>query len=139
MLIANSISAVKNVDTSTALLTTKSFWLVFAKLRLFQYEPSRKRSSRGQYFGKMAASIASLDDTPRDFHTNSPEIDAESERWTVFSGCSEDDQACAKMFWKSLTLHPPIESRLVSGDIRQRLPVAAPGGQRKLINKLIFN
>ncbi|XP_072049914.1 cilia- and flagella-associated protein HOATZ-like [Amphiura filiformis] len=46
-----------------------------------------------------------------------------------FSGCSEEDQACAKLFWQSLTLHPPIESRLVSGDIRQRLPVAPPGVQ----------
>ncbi|XP_071806228.1 cilia- and flagella-associated protein HOATZ-like [Asterias amurensis] len=48
---------------------------------------------------------------------------------TVFSGCSEDDQACAKLFWQSLTLQPPIESRLVSGDVKQRLKVAPPGRQ----------
>ena len=52
---------------------------------------------------------------------------------TVFSGCSEDDQACAKLFWQSLTLQPPIESRLVSGDVGQRLKVAPPGRQREII------
>ncbi|XP_022099215.1 UPF0722 protein-like [Acanthaster planci] len=48
---------------------------------------------------------------------------------TVFSGCSDEDRACAKLFWQSLTLQPPIESRLVSGDVRQRLKVAPPGRQ----------
>ncbi|XP_030834138.1 UPF0722 protein [Strongylocentrotus purpuratus] len=45
---------------------------------------------------------------------------------TEFSGSSDEDKACAKLFWQSVTLHPPIESRLVSGDIRQRLPNAGP-------------
>ena len=49
---------------------------------------------------------------------------------TVFSGSSKEDQACAKLFWQSLTLHPPIESRLVSGDVHQRLRKAGPGRQR---------
>ncbi|XP_071493360.1 cilia- and flagella-associated protein HOATZ-like [Diadema antillarum] len=50
---------------------------------------------------------------------------------TEFSGSSDEDKACAKLFWQSLTLHPPIESRLVSGDMRQRLPVAGPFVQEK--------
>ncbi|XP_070551478.1 cilia- and flagella-associated protein HOATZ-like [Ptychodera flava] len=47
---------------------------------------------------------------------------------TEFSNSRKEDQACAKLFWQSITLLPPIESRLVSGDIRQRLPVAKPKG-----------
>ncbi|XP_077985893.1 cilia- and flagella-associated protein HOATZ-like [Glandiceps talaboti] len=50
------------------------------------------------------------------------------EEITEFYGSSKEDQACAKLFWQSITLLPPIESRLVSGDIRQRLPVAKPKG-----------
>ncbi|XP_013394554.1 UPF0722 protein [Lingula anatina] len=48
---------------------------------------------------------------------------------TEFSGSSEEDKAYAKSFWQSIQLHPPIESRLVSSDIRQRLKRAPPGGQ----------
>lgn len=44
--------------------------------------------------------------------------------YTVFDGASEEDVAYAKVFWNSLSLQPPIESRLVSADIRQRLKVA---------------
>ncbi|CAK8677934.1 cilia- and flagella-associated protein HOATZ-like [Clavelina lepadiformis] len=43
---------------------------------------------------------------------------------TIFQGSSPEDIEHAKSFWKSLTLHPPLESRLVSADIRQRLKVA---------------
>ncbi|XP_056313033.1 cilia- and flagella-associated protein HOATZ [Danio aesculapii] len=43
---------------------------------------------------------------------------------TVFHGASQEDVAYAKLFWNSLSLQPPIESRLVSSDIRQRLKVA---------------
>ncbi|XP_077865572.1 cilia- and flagella-associated protein HOATZ-like [Saccoglossus kowalevskii] len=50
------------------------------------------------------------------------------DEFTEFVGSSSEDQAYAKVFWQSITLHPPIESRLVSGDIRQRLPVAKPKG-----------
>ena len=46
-----------------------------------------------------------------------------------FSGSSESDIANAKTFWKSVTLLPPMESRLVSSDVRQRLKVAEPGSQ----------
>lgn len=44
--------------------------------------------------------------------------------YTVFDGASQEDVAYAKVFWNSLSLQPPIESRLVSADIRQRLNVA---------------
>ncbi|XP_056108898.1 cilia- and flagella-associated protein HOATZ [Rhinichthys klamathensis goyatoka] len=44
--------------------------------------------------------------------------------YTVFDGASQEDVAYAKVFWNSLSLQPPIESRLVSADIRQRLKVA---------------
>ena len=43
---------------------------------------------------------------------------------TIFAGSSKDDIASAKSLWKSLDLQPPIESRLVSSDIRQRKPIA---------------
>ncbi|XP_053545803.1 cilia- and flagella-associated protein HOATZ [Bombina bombina] len=44
--------------------------------------------------------------------------------YTVFAGSSERDVLCCKMFWKSVTLQPPLESRLVSGDMEQRLKAA---------------
>ncbi|XP_071750380.1 cilia- and flagella-associated protein HOATZ [Centroberyx gerrardi] len=44
----------------------------------------------------------------------------------VFDGSSPEDVSHAKQLWSSLSLHPPLESRLVSADIRQRLPVARP-------------
>ncbi|KAL0995003.1 hypothetical protein UPYG_G00130520 [Umbra pygmaea] len=44
--------------------------------------------------------------------------------FTVFDGSSLQDVSHAKQLWASLSLLPPLESRLVSADIRQRLPVA---------------
>ncbi|XP_043095385.1 cilia- and flagella-associated protein HOATZ isoform X2 [Puntigrus tetrazona] len=44
--------------------------------------------------------------------------------YTVFDGASQEDVAHAKVFWSSLSLQPPIESRLVSADVRQRLRAA---------------
>lgn len=46
--------------------------------------------------------------------------------FTVFDGSSSEDVFHAKLLWNSLSLLPPLESRLVSSDIRQRLPVARP-------------
>ncbi|XP_025100414.1 UPF0722 protein-like [Pomacea canaliculata] len=43
-----------------------------------------------------------------------------------FTGCSEDEIGYAKTFWQSLQLLPPMESRLVSSDIKQRLRKAPP-------------
>ncbi|KAG7483518.1 hypothetical protein MATL_G00039250 [Megalops atlanticus] len=43
---------------------------------------------------------------------------------TVFSGSSQEDVSYATVFWNSVTLQPPLESRLVSADISQRLKVA---------------
>ncbi|XP_005803249.1 UPF0722 protein C11orf88 homolog isoform X1 [Xiphophorus maculatus] len=45
---------------------------------------------------------------------------------TVFEGSSAEDGSHARQLWKSMTLLPPLESRLASADIRQRLPVARP-------------
>ncbi|XP_060702968.1 cilia- and flagella-associated protein HOATZ [Hemiscyllium ocellatum] len=59
-----------------------------------------------------------------------PEAEDRS-RYTVFTGSAAEDVAYAKVFWSSLSLQPPLESRLVSGDIKQRLKVAqAPGHGR---------
>lgn len=44
--------------------------------------------------------------------------------FTVFAGSSIEDVTYAKVFWSSVTLQPPLESRLVSASIRQRLKVA---------------
>ncbi|XP_043533690.1 cilia- and flagella-associated protein HOATZ isoform X6 [Chiloscyllium plagiosum] len=61
-----------------------------------------------------------------------PDPEAEDRsRYTVFTGSAAEDVAYAKVFWSSLSLQPPLESRLVSGDIKQRLKVAqAPGHGR---------
>lgn len=45
---------------------------------------------------------------------------------TVFDGSSPEDASHARRLWSSLSLLPPQESRLVSADIRQRLPVSRP-------------
>jgi len=45
---------------------------------------------------------------------------------TIFQGSPPEDVEHAKSFWMSLTLQPPLESRLVSAEIRQRLRVAPP-------------
>ncbi|XP_034567792.1 UPF0722 protein C11orf88 homolog [Notolabrus celidotus] len=47
---------------------------------------------------------------------------------TVFEGSSPEDVSHARHFWSSQSLLPPLESRLVSADIRQRLPVSRPRG-----------
>ncbi|TKS91303.1 UPF0722 protein C11orf88 -like protein [Collichthys lucidus] len=46
--------------------------------------------------------------------------------FTVFDGSSPEDVSHARQLWSSLSLLPPQESRLVSADIRQRLPVSRP-------------
>ncbi|KAL3053258.1 UPF0722 protein C11orf88 homolog [Trematomus bernacchii] len=46
--------------------------------------------------------------------------------FTVFDGSSPEDVSHARQLWSSLSLLPPLESRLVSADIRQRLPVFRP-------------
>ena len=50
---------------------------------------------------------------------------------TEFSGSSVEDVAYAKSFWQSVQLLPPMESRLVSSTIRQRLRTASSSSQRK--------
>ncbi|XP_073351399.1 cilia- and flagella-associated protein HOATZ [Pagrus major] len=46
--------------------------------------------------------------------------------FTVFDGSSSEDVSHARQLWSSMSLLPPLESRLVSADIRQRLPVSRP-------------
>ena len=50
-----------------------------------------------------------------------------------FSDSPEEEIAYAKAFWQSVQLLPPMESRLVSKDINQRLKAAPPGYQSMII------
>ncbi|XP_077387434.1 cilia- and flagella-associated protein HOATZ [Festucalex cinctus] len=45
---------------------------------------------------------------------------------TVFSGSSPEDVSQARLLWSSLCMATPLESRLVSADIPQSLPVCRP-------------
>lgn len=65
-------------------------------------------------------------------------VDLTKQNATSFEGSSEEDINYATNFWQSIQLHPPMESRLVSSDIKQRLKVAPPSSQGKqleLINE----
>ncbi|XP_042360176.1 cilia- and flagella-associated protein HOATZ [Plectropomus leopardus] len=55
-----------------------------------------------------------------------PEQEDFDKFFTVFDGSSPEDVSHARQLWRSLSLLPPQESRLVSADIRQRLPVSRP-------------
>ena len=55
-----------------------------------------------------------------------PEQEDFDRYFTVFDGSSPEDVSHARQLWSSLSLLPPLESRLVSADIRQRLPVSRP-------------
>lgn len=55
-----------------------------------------------------------------------PEQEEFEKFFTVFHGSSPEDVSHARQFWSSLSLLPPLESRLVSADVRQRLPVSRP-------------
>ncbi|XP_061837415.1 cilia- and flagella-associated protein HOATZ [Nerophis lumbriciformis] len=61
--------------------------------------------------------------TPEPSVNHEPPIDV----LTVFSGSSPEDVSHARKLWSSLCMVPPLESRLVSADIPQRLPVSRPG------------
>lgn len=56
----------------------------------------------------------------------SPEQEEFDNFFTVFDGSSPEDVSHARQLWSSLSLLPPQESRLVSADIRQRLPMSRP-------------
>nr|XP_015193050.1 PREDICTED: UPF0722 protein C11orf88 homolog isoform X1 [Lepisosteus oculatus] len=57
--------------------------------------------------------------------------------FTVFAGSSVEDVSYAKLFWSSASLNPPLESRLVSGDTRQRLRTAGgPQAQASAVHGL---
>ncbi|KAM6913339.1 cilia- and flagella-associated protein HOATZ [Lycodopsis pacificus] len=53
-------------------------------------------------------------------------MSAPAEDPLVFEGSSPGDVSHARLLWSSRSLLPPLESRLVSADIRQRLPVSRP-------------
>ena len=55
-----------------------------------------------------------------------PEQEDLDKFFTVFDGSSPEDVSHARRLWSSLSLLPPLESRLESADIRQRLPVSRP-------------
>ena len=59
-----------------------------------------------------------------------------SEKMIEMSGCSKIDIEFARMFWKSFTLQPPIESKLYSPDIKQRRKTADACGE--LLYILLF-
>ena len=52
-----------------------------------------------------------------------------SEKMIEMSGCSKIEIEFARMFWKSFTLQPPIESKLYSPDIKQRRKTANACGE----------
>ncbi|XP_057716893.1 cilia- and flagella-associated protein HOATZ [Corythoichthys intestinalis] len=52
--------------------------------------------------------------------------DPSNKALTVFSGSSPEDVSHARRLWSSLCMPSPLESRLVSADIPQRLPVSRP-------------
>ncbi|XP_041813862.1 cilia- and flagella-associated protein HOATZ [Chelmon rostratus] len=58
--------------------------------------------------------------------SEAPEQEDFEKLHTVFDGSSPEDVSHARQLWSSLSLLPPLESRLVSADIRQRLPVSRP-------------
>jgi hypothetical protein len=58
-------------------------------------------------------------------------VDLTKGETTTFYGSSAEDVNYATNFWQSIQLHPPMESRLVSSDIKQRLKVAPPSSQSK--------
>ncbi|KAL2095099.1 hypothetical protein ACEWY4_009818 [Coilia grayii] len=57
-------------------------------------------------------------------NVNAQGLDDFEEQYTIFVGSSLEDVSYAKTFWNSLALQPPVESRLESADISQRLKVA---------------
>ena len=61
-----------------------------------------------------------------------------NEQTTSFYGSSQEDISYATNFWQSIQLHPPMESRLVSSDIKQRLKVAPPSSQGILLGSACF-
>lgn len=55
-----------------------------------------------------------------------PELGESEHSLAVFDGSSPEDASHARQLWNSLSLLPLLESRLVSPDIHQRLPVSRP-------------
>ena len=64
--------------------------------------------------------------------TSAPSSGSQS-NMTEMSGCSTIDIDIARMFWKSFSLSPPIESKLFSPDIKQRRRTATASGKNPAI------
>ncbi|CAG02249.1 unnamed protein product [Tetraodon nigroviridis] len=65
-------------------------------------------------------------DSGRPGRAAAPELEAPADSFLVFDGSSPAEVSHARRLWSSMFLLPPLESRLVSADIRQRLPVSRP-------------
>lgn len=55
-----------------------------------------------------------------------PEPDNPADSLIVFDGSSPAEVSHARQLWRSMILLPPLESRLLAAEIRQRLPVSRP-------------
>ncbi|XP_060576688.1 cilia- and flagella-associated protein HOATZ-like [Ruditapes philippinarum] len=62
-------------------------------------------------------------------------VDLTKGETTTFYGSSAEDVSYATNFWQSIQLHPPMESRLVSSDIKQRLKIAPPSSQARHVSQ----
>lgn len=65
-------------------------------------------------------------DSPLSFRAAAPELEHPADSLIVFDDSSPAEVSHARQLWSSMFLLPPLESRLVSADIRQRLPVSRP-------------
>ena len=68
--------------------------------------------------------------------TSAPSSGNQSKNMTEMSGCSTIDIDIARMFWKSFSLSPPIESKLFSPDIKQRRRTATASGKNYSLDTL---
>ncbi|XP_032393410.1 cilia- and flagella-associated protein HOATZ [Etheostoma spectabile] len=64
-----------------------------------------------------------------------PELEDIDKCFTVFDGSSPEDVSHARQLWSSMSLLPPLESRLVSADISQRLPVSRTQRSGSIMSK----
>ena len=68
--------------------------------------------------------------------TSAPSSGSQTKNMTEMSGCSTIDIDIARMFWKSFSLSPPIESKLFSPDIKQRRRTATASGKKYSLDTL---
>ncbi|XP_032835639.1 cilia- and flagella-associated protein HOATZ isoform X2 [Petromyzon marinus] len=83
----------------------------------------------GQWGGAARAALGGdAEEQEQDPMEKEMEEEEEGTRWwelcAAFTGSEAGDVEVARALWRSACLEPPLESRLVSADIRQRLRVA---------------